>query len=68
VKPDGAFFSQELREFILPYDRVRESESPDEALLEFLQTTYEAAANLGRWDRSALERIQVPGTGSTRSS
>jgi hypothetical protein len=68
VKPRGAFFSQDLREFILPYDQVRESDSPDETLLEFLQSTYEAAANLGRWDRSALERIQVPGTGSTQSS
>ena len=56
VKPGGAFYSQELREFLLPYDRVRESHSPDETLLEFLQSTYEAAATLGRWDRSALER------------
>jgi Family of unknown function (DUF5996) len=55
VKPHGAFYSHELREFLLPYDRVRESDSPDETLLEFLQTTYEAAATLGRWDRSALE-------------
>jgi hypothetical protein len=55
VKPDGAFYSPELREFLLPYDRVRESDSPDETLLEFLQTTYEAAATLGRWDRIALE-------------
>ena len=55
VKPDGAFYSRDLREFLLPYDRVRESSSPDETLLEFLQTTYEAAATLGRWDRSALE-------------
>jgi hypothetical protein len=54
-KPDGAFYSRELREFLLPYDRVRVSDSPDETLLEFLQTTYEAAATLGRWDRSALE-------------
>jgi hypothetical protein len=56
VRPDGAFYSPELREFLLPYDRVRESSSPDETLLEFLQTTYEAAATLGRWDRSALEQ------------
>jgi hypothetical protein len=54
-KPDGAFYSRELREFLLPYDRVRVSDSPDETLLEFLQTTYEAAATLGHWDRSALE-------------
>jgi Family of unknown function (DUF5996) len=55
VKPSAAFYSSELREFILPYDAVRESESPDETLLDFLQTTYEAAAELGAWDRSALE-------------
>ena len=56
VKPDGAFYSDALREFILPYDTVRESRSPDRVLLEFLQTTYEAAANLAQWDRAALER------------
>jgi hypothetical protein len=55
VEPGGAFYSTELREFLLPYDRVRESASPDDALLQFLQTSYEAAANLARWDRSALE-------------
>jgi hypothetical protein len=55
VKPDGAFYSHDLREFLLPYDRVRESHSPDKTLLEFLQSTYEAAATLGRWDRVALE-------------
>ena len=56
VQPGGAFYSSDLREFILPYDIVRESESPDETLLEFLQTTYAAAANLAKWDRSSLER------------
>jgi hypothetical protein len=55
VEPGGAFYSTELREFLLPYDRVRESASPDDTLLQFLQTSYEAAANLARWDRSALE-------------
>jgi hypothetical protein len=55
VAPDGAFYSADLREFLLPYDRVRESVDPDRTLLEFLQSTYEAAANLGRWDRTALE-------------
>ncbi|MGB2714494.1 MAG: DUF5996 family protein [Vicinamibacterales bacterium] len=52
----GAFYSPDFREFILPYDRVRESSSPDEMLLQFFQTTYEAAADLGKWDRTALER------------
>jgi hypothetical protein len=56
VRPDGAFYSTDLREFILPYARVRESSTPDETLLEFLQSTYEAAADLGHWDRAALER------------
>jgi hypothetical protein len=63
VNPEGAFYSDDLREFILPYDRVRESESPDERLLEFLQTTYEAAANLAKWDRAALERREHPKSG-----
>jgi hypothetical protein len=56
VRPDGAFYSADFREFILPYARVREAVEPDAALLEFLQSTYEAAADLGRWDRAALER------------
>jgi len=56
VKPDAAFYSADLREFILPYDRVRQAADPDTTLLEFLQTTYEAAANLAKWDRAALER------------
>jgi hypothetical protein len=56
VKPETAFYSTDLREFILPYDRVRQSPSPDETLLDFLQSTYEAAANLANWDRTSLER------------
>ena len=56
VKPDAAFYSRDLKEFILPYDAVRRADSPDDRLLEFLQTTYEAAANLGSWDRKELER------------
>ncbi len=56
VKPAAAFYSQPLGEFLLPYDAVRQAESPDDVLLEFLQSTYEAAANLARWDRDALER------------
>ena len=49
VKPAEAFYSGDLREFILPYDVVRQSSSPDETLLDFLQTTYEAAADLATW-------------------
>lgn len=56
VSPNGAGYNSELREFIFPYDEVRQSASPDEALLEFLQSSYEGAADSGRWDRSELER------------
>jgi hypothetical protein len=55
VKPKEAFFSKELGEFILPYDAVRTARDPQAALLEFLQSTYEAAADLAKWDRKALE-------------
>ena len=60
VKPNGAFYSTDLHEFMLPYDAVRQSESPDRTLLDFLQTTYEAAANLAGWDRNSLERHEDP--------
>lgn len=56
VSPPAAYYSDDLREFLLPYDDVRLSTTPDETLLAFLQTTYEAAANLAGWDRAALER------------
>jgi len=55
VLPDAAFFSEALGEFILPYDAVRTAENPDKALLDFLQSTYEAAAISAKWDREALE-------------
>jgi hypothetical protein len=55
VQPDAAFFSEALGEFILPYDAVRTAADPDSALLDFLQSTYEAAANAAEWDRAALE-------------
>jgi hypothetical protein len=55
VRPDAAFFSKELGEFILPYDAVRSAARPDEVLLAFLQSTYEAAADAAKWDRNALE-------------
>jgi hypothetical protein len=60
VQPREAFYSKDLREFILPYDAVRQSESPDDTLLEFLETTYSAAADSANWDRSSLERAQDP--------
>jgi len=55
VRPDAAFFSEALGEFILPYDAVRNAAQPDQALLDFLQSTYEAAADAAKWDRDALE-------------
>src|SRR4030081_2955934 len=55
VRPDAAFFSEALGEFILPYDAVRTAADPDQALLEFLQSTYEAAADAAKWARAALE-------------
>ena len=60
LKPSAAFYSADLGEFILPYDAVRQSESPDGTLLDFLQSTYEAAANLAQWDRGSLERAHDP--------
>lgn len=56
VTPAQAFYSAELHEFVLMYDDVRQAESPRQALVEFFQSTYEAAATLAKWDREALER------------
>jgi len=56
VAPDGALYSPDLGEFILPYETVRTAASPDAALLSFAQSTYAAAADPARWDRAALER------------
>ena len=55
VMREGAFYSTDFGEFILPYDAVRASASPDDTLMEFLQSTYSAAADLAGWDRRALE-------------
>lgn len=68
VGPDGAFYSQDLREWVLPYDVVRTAPAPDEALLAFLETTYAAAADRGGWDRSTLERLNHPGSARTLPS
>jgi hypothetical protein len=56
VKPAAAFYSSDFHEFILPNEAVRQSLSPDDTLLAFLETTYEAAARLGKWDRASLEK------------
>jgi hypothetical protein len=55
VSPKEARFDAAFGEFVLAYDVMRQMEDPDEALLDFLQSTYEAAANLAKWDRAALE-------------
>jgi len=56
VRPDAAFYDRQLGEFILMYDDVRKAKSPTASLLDFCQSTYEAGATLGNWDRTALER------------
>jgi hypothetical protein len=56
VRPASAGYDTALGEFILKYEDVRAEASPDEALLQFLQSSYEAGANLAKWDRAALER------------
>jgi hypothetical protein len=56
IEPEGAAWHPEMQEFILPYDAIRGLDRPDLALLDFCQTTYAAAADLGHWDRAALER------------
>src|SRR5213082_702906 len=54
VRPDAASYNPQLHEFILPYDAVRTADSPDDVLLDFAQSTYDAASVLGKWDRDAL--------------
>jgi hypothetical protein len=56
VRPEDAFYHRELGEFVLPYEAVLAGDNPGELLLQFLQSTYEAAAIRGSWDRAALER------------
>jgi len=55
VRPAQAYFSKELGEFILPYDTVRSARDPEQTLMDFLQSTYVAAAETGKWDRAGLE-------------
>ena len=55
VNPAQAFFSKELGEFLMPYDAVRTARDADGALMEFLQSTYDTAADLAKWDRKMLE-------------
>jgi hypothetical protein len=56
VRPEAAYYHKELREFVLPYEAIRTARRPGDLLLQFLQTTYEAGADLAGWDRRSLER------------
>lgn len=56
IRPAQTFYNQEMKEFFLLYDDVRTASSPEQTLMDFCQTTYEAGANLANWDREALER------------
>jgi len=56
IRPKTAYYSRELADFILPYEAVRSASSPDDAVLDFYQSVYDAAADLARWDRAALDR------------
>ncbi|GAB2467423.1 hypothetical protein GCM10011375_31530 [Hymenobacter qilianensis] len=56
IEPVGGFFNQDMGEFLLPYEAARTAPDPRQAVLHFLQSTYEAAATLAHWDRAALER------------
>jgi hypothetical protein len=61
IRPAEAFYSDDLSEYILPYEAVRSAQDPDRVLMDFLTSTYEAAASLGKWDRALLEcPIGVP--------
>lgn len=56
IRPAATYYSRELADFVLPYEAARAASSPDAAVLEFCQTVYDAAADLARWDRPALDR------------
>ena len=56
MRPESAYYNAETGGFVLPYEVVRQADAPGAMLLDFLQSTYEAAAVLGGWDREALER------------
>jgi hypothetical protein len=57
IRPAETFYNPEMKEFFLLYDDVRKSDSPETTLMNFCQTTYEAGANLAKWDRDSLERL-----------
>lgn len=63
VSPAAAYWDTKLGEFVLKYDDVRGAQSPDQAILEFCQSTYEAGAKLANWDRESLEQPLTMGAG-----
>ena len=63
IEPKAAFYSKTFSEFLLPYDAMRESPSPREALLTFMQSAYDIGATLGKWDREELERPHTAAAG-----
>jgi hypothetical protein len=56
IEPSGAYYDLQAREFLLPYDKLRASGAPNEMLLRFFHSAYDAAADLGNWERALLER------------
>jgi hypothetical protein len=64
VRPSAAFYHQQMGEFLLMHEQIRTAASPTETLMNFLQSTYEAGATLGKWDRKALERPLEPAAGA----
>jgi hypothetical protein len=64
VRPREAFYHSALGEYVLMYDEVRKAKSPPATLLDFLESTYQAGAITGNWDRAALERETQPAAGA----
>jgi hypothetical protein len=67
VQPRGSVYNEQLGEYVLPYDAVRGLSDPDASVMEFLRSTYEAGADLGRWERALLEPRVDPGRSPRRS-
>ncbi|MES2403136.1 MAG: DUF5996 family protein [Pseudomonadota bacterium] len=61
VQPDAAYYHRELNEFILPYEAVRRADAPDAMIRAFIDSTYDRAADLAKWDRNALDRVAPAG-------
>ena len=62
IRPARAFWNNNLNQYNLAYDAVRTADDPEQALMDFLMSTYEAAASAGKWDRTALESpLGLPG-------